>query len=43
MGGELQWSALEVVVEMFGIDDVEQFIAELVAIREFQRRDDGRT
>lgn len=36
MGGEIQWSALDTIAEMLGIDDVEQFIAELVALRTYQ-------
>ncbi len=38
MGGEINWSALPVVVEMLGIDDVETFIAELHAIGEWNRK-----
>lgn len=36
MGG-LKWSALPVVAEMLGIDDIEAFIARLVTIRDWQR------
>lgn len=37
MGGSLDWSALPVVVEMAGIEDVEQFVARLAAIRDWQK------
>lgn len=40
MGG-LDWAALPVVVEMFGVEDVEVFVQELVAIREFKRSNPG--
>jgi hypothetical protein len=36
MGG-LDWVALPVVVEMLGVEDVEVFVQQLVAIRQFQR------
>lgn len=38
MGG-LDWTALPVVAEMLGIDDVERLIAQLEAIRDSQRND----
>ena len=41
MGGEIQWVALPIFVEMFGVDDVEQFIRDLVTIRENMRAVDG--
>jgi hypothetical protein len=37
MGG-IDWDAMPVMVEMFGIDDVETFILNLVTIREFNNR-----
>lgn len=33
MGGQIDWAALPVIVEMLGIDDVEVLIARLMAIR----------
>lgn len=36
MGG-LDWQALPVVAEMFGVDDIESFLARLVAIRDWHR------
>jgi hypothetical protein len=39
MGGEIDWAALPVIAEMFGIDDVEELIVQLVEIREFSRRE----
>ena len=36
MGG-LDWTALPVVVEMFGIMDVETFVIQLVSIRTWRR------
>lgn len=37
MGG-LDWAALPVVAEVFGIDDIEGLITDLAAIRDFQNR-----
>lgn len=39
MGG-IDWSALPIVTELLGIEDVEQLIRDLVTIRSFQTRDD---
>lgn len=36
MGGNIDWSALPVVAEMLGIDDIETFVHRLAAIREWQ-------
>lgn len=36
MGG-LDWAALPTVVELLGIEDLEPFITQLVAIRDWQR------
>lgn len=33
MGGEIQWGALDYVLERFGVEDVEVFVEQLVAIR----------
>lgn len=32
----LDWAALPLVVEMLGVDDVENFVARLVALRDWQ-------
>lgn len=40
MGG-LDWSALPIVAELLGIDDVEKLIVQLVTIREAQKADHG--
>lgn len=37
MGSSIDWAALPIVAELFGIDDLESFIAQLVAIRDWQR------
>ena len=42
MGGELNWSALPIVAEMLGVEDVELLIAELSAIREWQNEKERR-
>ena len=34
MGGLIDWQALPILVGLYGIEDVETFVAELVAIRE---------
>lgn len=39
MGGEIDWNALPVVAEIFGIDDIESLVFQLVEIREFNRRE----
>lgn len=36
MGGEIQWSALDFLCELLGIEDVERLIAHLVVIRDRQ-------
>lgn len=33
MGGQIDWNALPILCEMYGITDVEGFIAQLVTIR----------
>lgn len=40
MGG-IDWSALPLVAEMLGIDDVETLIVQLIAIRDFQGAENG--
>lgn len=37
MGGSIEWSALDLVVEMFGVEDPERFIHALVKIRDLQQ------
>ena len=34
MGGEINWSALEIICELLGIVDVERLIVQLIAIRD---------
>jgi len=34
MGGVLDWGALPLMVELFGVDELEVFIDQLVAIRD---------
>lgn len=37
MNGALDWSALPVVAEMLGINDIEWLVMQLHAIRDFKR------
>ena len=37
MGGQIDWDALPVIVEIYGISDIEVFIAKLDAIRDHNR------
>lgn len=37
MGGMIDWAALPIVVEIYGIEDVPLFISKLEAIREHLR------
>jgi hypothetical protein len=39
--GGLDWQALDLLVEVHGITDVETMLAELMAIRDFMERDRG--
>jgi hypothetical protein len=41
MGGEIEWSALPVVVELLGVADVEVLIAQLVTIRDHHKSGDS--
>lgn len=41
MGGVIDWAALPVVVEMFGVDDVDSLVRDLVTIREYNARKSG--
>lgn len=36
MGGALDWSALPVVAEILGIEDIEMFVHRLAAVRDWQ-------
>lgn len=38
MGGEINWHALPLIVELLGIDDVDLLITHLCAIRDHQAR-----
>jgi len=38
MGGQIDWSAVPVVVPLFGIEDVELLISQLLAIRRHVER-----
>ena len=38
MGNTMDWAALPIVCEMYGIDDPAVFIAELAAVREYVQR-----
>lgn len=37
MGNCIDWAALPVVAEMFGIDNIEAFLARLLAVRDHVR------
>ncbi len=39
MGGEVNWTALPVLMAMFGVDDPETFIVRLLALRDFKHRE----
>lgn len=41
MGGQVDWSALPLLCELFGINDVEQFIVEVLVVRDFMTRQHG--
>lgn len=41
MGGEIKWEAIGLVAEMFGVEDIETFVAEMVAIRTFTQAEAG--
>jgi hypothetical protein len=38
--GGIDWSGLPLAAEMFGIEDVEQLVRDLVTVRDFQRAKD---
>lgn len=37
MGGQLDWSAIEILAEMVGEEDIEAFIVRLARIRDWRR------
>ncbi len=37
MGGQIDWSALPILAEIHGIDDIEMLSEQLIAIRSHQR------
>ena len=41
MGGQIDWAALPIIVELYGVCDVDLFIAQLDAIREHKRMADS--
>ena len=41
MNGSIDWAAMPAIVELYGIDDVECFIAKLEAVRDHKRMVDG--
>lgn len=36
MGGGLDWNALPILVEIYGVKDVEALIAQLILMRDFE-------
>jgi hypothetical protein len=38
MGGEINWGAMELMVELLGVEDVGLFVTHLVAIRDHAAR-----
>ena len=41
MGQQLDWSALPVIAELFGIDDVEEFSDDILCIRDHLSKSNG--
>lgn len=39
MGGEVNWTALPVLMAMFGVVDDETFIVRMLALRDFKQRE----
>lgn len=39
MNGELNWTALPIVLARLGVDDPEPFIDKLIVLRDFQRKE----
>lgn len=42
MGGQIDWGALPILVGMFGVDDVEALVNDLVTVRDALRRERDR-
>jgi len=38
MGGEINWTAMELICELLGITNVERLLVQLVAIRDKDRK-----
>lgn len=38
MGGEINWAALPLIVELLGVDDVRMFVLHLTVIRNHEAR-----
>jgi hypothetical protein len=38
MGGTIDWAGLPLVAEMLGIEDLEILVAQLAALRDWQRK-----
>ena len=38
MNGTIEWAALDLMVELYGVTDVETFINELIAVRNHANR-----
>jgi len=38
MGGQVEWTALDTVAELLGIEDIDMLIYQLAAIRTYQQR-----
>ena len=41
MGGQIDWAALPILCEVHGVEDVEELLAQLSAIRRFQELQRG--
>lgn len=37
MGGDIDWSALQIVADLIGIEDIEALLMQLVVIRDWKR------
>lgn len=38
MGGEINWTALEILAEIHGVNDIELLVEQLMVIREHKRQ-----
>jgi hypothetical protein len=36
MGGQIEWPALEILAEVYGVEDIEMLIRALLAIRQYK-------